>query len=88
MGLIAQDVLLIEELAHTVSQSKDSEDRHYLKYDESFVYGLSAIKDLDSIVSKLQQIVQTQSMLISSLESKVQSLEARLEVRPYCPQSI
>ena len=74
VGLIAQDVLLIPELAHTVHQGPEDErpdDRYHVDYNGAFVYGLSAIKELDAIVA-------AQAALISELDDKVTSLLERL----------
>ncbi len=73
VGLIAQHVLLVPELSHTVHQGKEEtrqDDRYNLDYNGSFVYGLAAIKELDTIVT-------TQAATIAALDAKVTSLLAR-----------
>ena len=49
-GLIAQEVNVINDLSFTVIVG-DIERPYHLRYDNIFVYGLAATKELDSIVS-------------------------------------
>ena len=45
-GLIAQDILKINDISYSVGYNSDK-DIHYLNYNNIFVYGLQATKELD-----------------------------------------
>lgn len=75
-GLIAQDVDLIPELQHLISKPEatyDEQQHKYidvpysLNYQDLFVYGLAATKELDSIVA-------SQAKVIATLEARLTAL--------------
>ena len=74
-GLIAQDILKIEDLSYCVTggdyideNNNNVTNRYYLAYQDIFVYNIAATKELDSIV-------QEQKNEIDSLKDKNLELE-------------
>lgn len=67
-GLIAQDILQIQDLSYCV-QYNSEDDIYFLNYDDIFTTNIAATKELDAIV-------QTQQSTITELNTKVNNLEA------------
>ena len=66
-GLIAQEVLLIDDISYSVRIG--SEDKpYYLKYNDIFVYGLAGIKELDKKFDILDTSI---NININNLSNKV-----------------
>ena len=90
-GLIAQDVLNINDISYTVTIGNETTP-YLLKYNDIFVYGLAAIKELDRIVSGLnilsensnlvnfQNFMQSQSLLIETLNNRILNLENKINI--------
>ena len=62
IGLIAQDLLAINDISFTVmggdytdSSGVFTESPHYVKYDDIFTYNIAATKDLDIEVEKIKE---------------------------------
>ena len=77
-GVIAQELLKIPDLSYCVTGGDHINpdtgekviDTYSVKYNDIFVYALSAVKELDTIVQK-------QTQLISSLEARLLALESK-----------
>ena len=70
-GFIAQELLEIPELSHAVQENSDPENTPYrVNYSETIAYAFAAIKELDIIV-------QQQAQLISSLETRIKTVESK-----------
>lgn len=75
-GFIAQDILKIPDLTYCVSggdyideNNNNVKSKYYLAYQDIFVYGMAATKELDTIV-------QNQQTTINELNTKISNLEA------------
>ena len=55
-GLIAQELYAINDLSFTVVEGDDN-NPYYVRYDDVFIFGLAAVKELDTIVSNLSEKV-------------------------------
>jgi hypothetical protein len=55
-GLIAQELYAINDISFAVTQG-DNTNPYYLRYNNIFIYGLAAIKELDNIVLNLSERV-------------------------------
>jgi hypothetical protein len=77
-GLISQEILNIDELEYCVVKTTgivdpngSPQDEYYsLKYQDIFVYGLAATKELDTIVQNQQTDINTLNTKISNLETE------------------
>jgi len=75
-GFIAQEVLKIKDLSHTVLWDDneyvegDPNTRYYsLAYDSVFTYGIAGLKELDAIVTKQAELIQKLENRITILEN-------------------
>ena len=59
-GLIAQELYAINDLSFTVFEG-DNNNPYYVRYDDVFIFGLAAVKELDTIVSNLSEKVSNLS---------------------------
>ena len=90
-GLIAQDIEKIPEINFSVQSGTESVP-YSLNYNNIFVYGLAAIKELDKKftdnmnfkdnvnLGNIENFIKSQSMLIQTLNSKIIQLENRINV--------
>ena len=72
-GVIAQEVLSVDELAFAVKEGSTDEDGnetpHALNYNSLFTYAIAAIQEQ-------QQLIESQQSTINDLMSRVESLES------------
>ena len=79
-GLIAQDVLKIPELKHSLKKHHygveySADDFYYsLDYKNIFVYSVAAIKELDAKNATLETKIETLENTIQSLENKINTI--------------
>lgn len=90
-GLIAQEIEKIDDLKFSVNIGNETK-AYSLNYNNIFVYGLAALKELDTIVTNkltfndninvgnIENLIKSQTLLIQTLNSKISSLENRLSV--------
>jgi len=90
-GLIAQEVLTVNDLSFSVIIGNNTSP-YYLNYNNIFVYGLAALKELDTKVNNIsnlnpganlgniENLVKSQNLLIQTLNTKIQQLESRINV--------
>jgi hypothetical protein len=90
-GLIAQEVLEINDLSYTV-RIGDQNTPYSLNYNNIFVYGLSAIKELDKKLNtfgtfsnienleKYENLIKNQASIIQILNSKINNIEEKIKV--------
>ena len=90
-GLIAQEVLEINDLSYTV-RIGDENTPYSLNYNNIFVYALSAIKELDKKLNtfgtfsnienleKYENLIKNQASIIQILNSKINNLEEKIKV--------
>ncbi len=65
-GLIAQDILTLNDLSFTVIPGNETKP-YYLNYNNIFVYGLAALKELDNSVSNnITNIIDLSNLIHSS----------------------
>ena len=73
VGLIAQEVLLINELEFTVSA--ENGHPYLVNYTPILCYGLAAIKELDTVVETQQTTIATLQTQLIALEARIATLE-------------
>ena len=73
-GLIAQDILKINDISFSTKYHSDT-DRYYLKYNNIFVYGLQATKELDIQLQEEKAKTAALQTQLSNLLTRVQALE-------------
>jgi hypothetical protein len=85
-GIIAQDLLKIDELKDYVSLGssrprffEDEENPHGVDYNSVFTYGLAAVKELDVVVQELKNKNETLENELSSTKSELADLKALLQ---------
>lgn len=90
-GLIAQDVEKINDLSFCVTVGNESIP-YSLNYNNIFVYGLAALKELDKKISNnelleknnnlgnIESFIQSQTNIIQSLNNKIISLEKEINI--------
>lgn len=88
-GLIAQEVEEINDLSFTVNKGNET-NPYSLNYNNIFVFGLAAIKELDKKISikekisnnlnsnNIENLVKSQNLLIQTLNQKISNLENRI----------
>jgi len=72
-GLISQDILKIDDISFSTKYDSDT-DTYYLNYNNIFVYGLQATKELDITVQEQQNTINSQQNTITDLSNQVVSL--------------
>ena len=80
-GVIAQEVLTVDELAFAVSSEGVDEDGnvtspHGLNYNSLFTYAIAAIQEQQQLIESQQQLIESQQSTINDLVSRVESLES------------
>ena len=90
-GLIAQDVEKINDLSFCVTVGNESVP-YSLNYNNIFVYGLAALKELDekivnnvnlnktSNLGNIEKFIQNQTIIIESLNNKINYLEKEINI--------
>ena len=90
-GLIAQDVEKINDLSFCVTIGNESVP-YSLNYNNIFVYGLAALKELDekivnnvnlnktSNLGNIEKFIQNQTIIIESLNNKINYLEKEINI--------
>jgi hypothetical protein len=90
-GLIAQDVEKIDDLSFCVTVGNESIP-YSLNYNNIFVYGLAALKELDekivnnvnlnktSNLGNIEKFIQNQTIIIESLNNKINYLEKEINI--------
>ena len=90
-GLIAQDVEKINDLSFCVTVGNESIP-YSLNYNNIFVYGLAALKELDekiannvnlnktSNLGNIEKFIQNQTIIIESLNNKINYLEKEINI--------
>jgi hypothetical protein len=79
-GLIAQDILNINGLSYCVKDivkddsGNDTEEPYYLNYNDIFVYGLAATKELDNIVKNQENEIELLKQENELIKSKLNEL--------------
>jgi hypothetical protein len=88
-GLIAQEVEEINDLSFSVNKGNET-NPYSLNYNNIFVFGLAAIKELDKKISdkekissnlnfnNIENLVKSQNLLIQTLNQKISNLENRI----------
>ena len=76
-GLIAQDILKINDISYSVGYNSDK-DIHYLNYNNIFVYGLQATKELDKTVQEQQNTITDLNNQVVSLMQQNQIMKVAL----------
>ena len=85
-GLIAQDLLKIPELSFAVRDGNVHYDNSNnliqidpmgVNYENIFTYNISATKELDTIVQQQKSTIEQQQIMINSLISRIEALEAK-----------
>ena len=86
-GLIAQDILAIDDLSYCVSggdyidsSNNNVQEKYFLNYNDIFVYGLAATKELDNLVQSQQEVINDLSLNYNSLKSENESLKLENEL--------
>lgn len=81
-GFIAQDILKIPDLTYCVSggdyideNNNNVKSKYYLAYQDIFVYGIAATKELDAIVKNQQTTINELNTKISNQEDENISLK-------------
>lgn len=89
VGLIAQEVEQITDLSFSVNIGNETIP-YSLNYNNIFVYGLAALKELDKKISikekisnnlnsnNIENLVKSQNLLIQTLNQKISNLEKRI----------
>jgi hypothetical protein len=72
-GLIAQDILKINDISYSVGYN-NVKDTYALNYNNIFVYGLQATKELDIQLQEQQNTINSQQNTITDLSNQVVSL--------------
>jgi uncharacterized coiled-coil protein SlyX len=76
IGLIAQEVKEIPQLEHVVVGEPDNpEGILNVNYIQIFVYGLQAIKELDTIVTKQQETINGLDAIVSKQQETINGLD-------------
>jgi len=88
-GLIAQEIEKINDLSFSVNIGNETIP-YSLNYNNIFVYGLAALKELDKKISdkekisnnlnsnNIENLVKSQNLLIQTLTQKINNLESRI----------
>ena len=86
-GFIAQEVLKIKDLSHTVLWDDneyvegDPNTRYYsLAYDSVFTYGIAGLKELDKIVQSQAKQIEEQTKLVTKQAELITKLENRITI--------
>jgi len=79
-GVIAQQVLTVDELAFAVSPEGVDEDGtvtspHGLDYNSLFTYAIAAIQEQQQLIEQLKSQNESQQSTINSLVSRIENLE-------------
>ena len=80
-GVIAQQVLTVDELAFAVSPEGVDEDGvvtspHSLDYNSLFTYAIAAIQEQQQLIESQKQLIESQQSTVDDLISRVESLES------------
>jgi len=62
-GLIAQELIKIEELKHCVYSPTEEEEPYSVNYNDIFIFALSAIKELDAKVLRLEALLEKNNIV-------------------------
>jgi hypothetical protein len=76
-GLISQDILKIDDISFSTKYDSDT-DTYYLNYNNIFVYGLQATKELDITVQEQQNTINSLQNTINSQQNTINDLLARV----------
>jgi hypothetical protein len=77
-GFIAQEVEQIPELKHAVNLPNTESKYYSLNYEIIFTYAVSAIQELNTIVTTQATTISTLEAKLATQEAKLNALEARL----------
>ena len=79
-GVIAQEVLSVDELAFAVKEGSTDEDGnetpHALNYNSLFTYAIAAIQEQQQLIESQKQLIESQQSTVDDLISRVESLES------------